>query len=87
MIGKTLEKGARLLKQYSKRGLDTGKEYVNEVKKILLSLKNSLEEDLEEGMQNKDSGMYQGFSEITQGIFSFAYRKLKGVDMPGITTG
>lgn len=73
--------GARLLKQYSKRGLDTGKEYVNEVKKILLSLKNSLEEDLEEGMQNKDSGMYQSFSEITQGIFSFAYRKLKGVDM------
>ncbi|HEC56730.1 MAG TPA: hypothetical protein ENI32_02430 [Candidatus Syntrophoarchaeum butanivorans] len=67
--------------------LDTGKEYVNEVKKILLSLKNSLEEDLEEGMQNKDSGMYQSFSEITQGIFSFAYRKLKGVDMPGITTG
>ena len=72
------------------------------MKKILLSLKNnSLEEDLEEGikraeqaimefadeMQNKDSGRYQSFSEITQGIFSFAYRKLKGVDMPGITTG
>ncbi|HEC57793.1 MAG TPA: hypothetical protein ENI32_08005 [Candidatus Syntrophoarchaeum butanivorans] len=54
------------------------------MKKILLSLKNSLEEDLEEGikraeqaimefadeMQNKDSGRYQSFSEITQRIFS-----------------
>ena len=62
--------------------LDRRKEYVNEVKKILLSLKNSLEEDLEEGMQNKGFGRYQSFSEITQGIFSFAYKKLKGIDIP-----
>ncbi|HEC57684.1 MAG TPA: hypothetical protein ENI32_07415 [Candidatus Syntrophoarchaeum butanivorans] len=68
--------------------LDTGKEYVNEVKKILLSLKNSLEEDLEEGMQNKDSGMYQSFSEITQGIFScLLTRNSKALIFHGITTG
>ena len=67
--------------------LDTGKEYVNEVKKILLSLKSSLEEDLEEGMQNKGFWNVSRFFRNYTGNILFCLQETQRVDMPGITTG
>ena len=68
--------------------LDRRKEYVNEVKKILLSLKNSLEEDLEDEMQNKGFWkVSKFFRNYTGNILLFAYKKLKGIDIPWHNNG
>ena len=78
--------------------LKTRKEYVNEVKKILLSLKNSLEkEDLEEKIKETEKSIKEfaeemedkGFWKVskflrnyTKDILLFAYKKLRGINIP-----
>jgi len=78
--------------------LDTRKEYVNDVKKILLSLKNSLcKPDLEERIKRAEQSIKEfademqnkGFWKVakffrnyTRNILLFAYKKLEGISIP-----
>lgn len=77
--------------------LETRKRYVNEVKGILLRLKNSLDNLAEEGVKKTEKALeefveemdFKGFWRVSKffrrhmrGILLFAYKKLEGISIP-----